>query len=61
MTQAPKPDLAEYEQEAISFEQVMKRLIEAKPKQRAKRKDLTSTDGDAKPNSPGKRTGANDS
>jgi hypothetical protein len=47
MTQAPKPDLAEYEQGAISFEQVIKRLIESKPKQCAKRKDLTSTDGDA--------------
>ena len=31
MTQTPKPDLSEHEDEAIPFDQVMKKLAEAKP------------------------------
>lgn len=31
MTQTPKPDLAEHEDEAVPFDQVMKKLLGAKP------------------------------
>ncbi len=31
MIQTPKPDLTEHEVEAVPFDQVMKKLIEAKP------------------------------
>ncbi len=31
MSQTPKPDLSEHEDEAIPFDQVIKKLVEAKP------------------------------
>ena len=31
MTQAPKPDLSEHEEEAAPFEDVMRKLLSAKP------------------------------
>jgi hypothetical protein len=31
MTQTPKPDLSEHEDELIPFDEVMKKLVEAKP------------------------------
>lgn len=30
-TIAPKPDLAEHEEEAVPFDEVMQKLVEAKP------------------------------
>jgi hypothetical protein len=60
MTLVPKPYLAQDELEAISFEEVMKRLIEAKPKQRAKKKDPKSTNVDTKLNSSCVHAEAND-
>jgi isocitrate lyase len=30
MTETPKPDLSDYEEEAVPFEDVMRRLLEAK-------------------------------
>jgi hypothetical protein len=31
MTKPPKPDLTEYEEENVPLEEVLKRLVEAKP------------------------------
>jgi len=31
MTETPKPDLIEHEDEAVPFDEVMKKLIQAKP------------------------------
>jgi hypothetical protein len=30
MTQTPKPDISEHEEETVPFDEVMKRLVEAK-------------------------------
>ncbi len=34
MTQTPKPDLSEHEDEAVPFDEVMKKLVQAKPAQK---------------------------
>jgi len=31
MPQTPKPDLSEHEEEAVSFDEIMQKLVKAKP------------------------------
>lgn len=39
MTQAPKPNLSEHEEEATLFDDVMRKLLDAKPAPKKKRED----------------------